>query len=96
MSLSFPPFSLLSLGRWRLEAWLTHFPIRSARSYFYAIATFSSIAAAEYVMNECNGTEFERTANIMDLSYVPEDMEFADDEIRYGLPFQLRVTMRIS
>ncbi|WVQ67813.1 uncharacterized protein L199_006018 [Kwoniella botswanensis] len=50
--------------------------------YFYAIATFSTVAAAEHVMNECNGTEFERTANIMDLSYVPEEMDFADDEIR--------------
>ncbi|OCF74789.1 hypothetical protein I204_05171 [Kwoniella mangroviensis CBS 8886] len=50
--------------------------------YFYAIATFSTVAAAEHVMDECNGTEFERTANIMDLSYVPEEMEFADDEIR--------------
>nr|XP_018263187.1 uncharacterized protein I303_04680 [Kwoniella dejecticola CBS 10117]OBR85345.1 hypothetical protein I303_04680 [Kwoniella dejecticola CBS 10117] len=50
--------------------------------YFYAIATFSSVAAAEHVMDECNGTEFERTANIMDLSYVPDGMEFADDEVR--------------
>ncbi|KAK8864269.1 hypothetical protein IAR55_001515 [Kwoniella newhampshirensis] len=50
--------------------------------YFYAIATFSTVAAAEYVMNECNGTEFERTANIMDLSYVPEDMEFAEDDVK--------------
>ncbi|WRT66231.1 uncharacterized protein IL334_003184 [Kwoniella shivajii] len=50
--------------------------------YFYAIATFSSVEASEYVMNECNGTEFERTANVMDLSYVPEGMDFADDEIR--------------
>ncbi|WVW83754.1 hypothetical protein I302_105775 [Kwoniella bestiolae CBS 10118] len=50
--------------------------------YFYAIATFSTVTASEHVMNECNGTEFERTANIMDLSYVPEDMEFADEEVR--------------
>ncbi|WVF71599.1 hypothetical protein IAT40_006407 [Kwoniella sp. CBS 6097] len=50
--------------------------------YFYAIATFSTVAASEYVMNECNGTEFERTANIMDLSYVPDGMDFADDEAR--------------
>lgn len=27
-------------------------------------------------MDECNGTEFERTANVFDLSYVPEEMEF--------------------
>ncbi|WWC70315.1 uncharacterized protein I206_104265 [Kwoniella pini CBS 10737] len=50
--------------------------------YFYAIATFSTVAAAEHVMDECNGTEFERTANVMDLSYVPDGMEFADEEIR--------------
>ncbi|WWC89469.1 uncharacterized protein L201_004393 [Kwoniella dendrophila CBS 6074] len=50
--------------------------------YFYAIATFSTVEAAEYVMNECNGTEFERTANVLDLSYVPEGMDFAEDEVR--------------
>ncbi|WVR07154.1 hypothetical protein IAU60_004195 [Kwoniella sp. DSM 27419] len=50
--------------------------------YFYAIATFSSVSAAEYVMAECNGTEFERTANVMDLSYVPEEMDFDADEVR--------------
>lgn len=32
-------------------------------------------------MDECNGTEFERTANMMDLSYVPQRMEF-DEEVR--------------
>jgi hypothetical protein len=50
--------------------------------YYYAVATFSSVAAAEFVMKECNGTEFERTANMFDLSYVPEDMDFGDDEVK--------------
>jgi hypothetical protein len=50
--------------------------------YYYAIAKFSTVEAAELVHNELNGTEFERTANILDLSYVPEDMEFADDEVQ--------------
>jgi hypothetical protein len=26
-----------------------------------------------------NGTEFERTANVFDISFVPEDMEFDED-----------------
>jgi hypothetical protein len=26
-----------------------------------------------------NGTEFERTANVFDISFVPEDMTFDDD-----------------
>ena len=50
--------------------------------YYYAVATFSTVEAAEYVMAECNGTEFERTANVFDLTYVPEGMNFEDDEIR--------------
>lgn len=50
--------------------------------YYYAVATFSSVAAAEFVMKECDGTEFERTANMFDLSYVPEDMDFGDDEVK--------------
>ncbi|WVQ82232.1 hypothetical protein IAT38_004360 [Cryptococcus sp. DSM 104549] len=49
--------------------------------YYYAIATFSTVAAAEFVMNECNGTEFEQTANVMDLSYVPEGMDFDEDTV---------------
>ncbi|ODN79732.1 hypothetical protein L202_03650 [Cryptococcus amylolentus CBS 6039] len=49
--------------------------------YYYAIATFSTVAASEYIMNECNGTEFEQTANLLDLSYVPEDMTFDEDSV---------------
>ena len=37
------------------------------------------------VVAECNGTEFERTANVMDLSYVPEEMTFADRDIKWVL-----------
>lgn len=50
--------------------------------YYYAIATFSTVAAAELVHDELNGTEFERTANILDLSYVPDGMEFEDGEVQ--------------
>ncbi|KAK4690010.1 hypothetical protein P7C73_g127, partial [Tremellales sp. Uapishka_1] len=50
--------------------------------YYYAVASFSTVAAAESAMEELNGTEFERTANILDLSYVPEGMDFAEDEIK--------------
>lgn len=47
--------------------------------YYYAVATFSTTSAASYVFRECNGTEFERTANVFDLSYVPDDMELDED-----------------
>lgn len=47
--------------------------------YYYAVATFSTVAAASYVYAECDTTEFERTANIMDLRFIPEEMEFEDE-----------------
>ncbi|ORX36813.1 hypothetical protein BD324DRAFT_627244 [Kockovaella imperatae] len=50
--------------------------------YYYAVATFSTVQAAMKVVEECNGTEFERTANVLDLSYVPDEMDFADDDIK--------------
>lgn len=50
--------------------------------YYYAIATFSTVEAAQIAHDELNGTEFERTANILDLSYVPDGMEFDDDEVQ--------------
>ena len=53
--------------------------------YFYAVATFSSVKAAMQVVSECNGTEFERTANVLDLSYVPDDMEFAEEDVTWVL-----------
>jgi hypothetical protein len=51
-------------------------------SYYYAIATFSDVSASEYIMEECNGTEFERTANVFDMMYVPDETEFDLDEFR--------------
>lgn len=38
--------------------------------YYYAIATFDTVAAASHVYSEIDGTEFERTANVFDLSLV--------------------------
>ncbi|KZW02680.1 hypothetical protein EXIGLDRAFT_744513 [Exidia glandulosa HHB12029] len=49
--------------------------------YYYAVVTCDSVQAAEHIYNELEGTELERSANVLDLSYVPEDMTF-DDECR--------------
>ncbi|GAA5876894.1 hypothetical protein JCM16303_006324 [Sporobolomyces ruberrimus] len=49
--------------------------------YYYAIATFNTSAAAAHVVREINGTEFERTANIFDLQFVPDETSFEDDPI---------------
>ncbi|KAI5479550.1 hypothetical protein MNV49_003287 [Pseudohyphozyma bogoriensis] len=49
--------------------------------YYYAIATFDSSASAAHVLTEINGTEFERTANVFDLQYVPNETTFDDDPV---------------
>ena len=48
--------------------------------YYYAVATFDSKASARHVYNEVDGTEMERSANMFDLRFVPDDMEFPDGQ----------------
>lgn len=46
--------------------------------YYYAIVTFDSPQSARYIMDEVDGTEMEKTANVFDLSFVPEEMTFPE------------------
>ncbi|KAF9518327.1 hypothetical protein BS47DRAFT_1423201 [Hydnum rufescens UP504] len=47
--------------------------------YYYAIVAFDSVPTASHTYNELDGTELERSANLFDLSFVPEGMEFGED-----------------
>ncbi|KAH7102151.1 hypothetical protein BKA62DRAFT_700356 [Auriculariales sp. MPI-PUGE-AT-0066] len=47
--------------------------------YYYAIVTCLSVQTAEHIFSELDGSELERSANVLDLSYVPEDMDFSDE-----------------
>ncbi|KAL0071941.1 pre-rRNA-processing protein esf1 [Marasmius tenuissimus] len=49
--------------------------------YYYAIVTCDTVDAASHIYNELEGTELERSANMFDLSFVPNGMSF-DDEPR--------------
>lgn len=39
--------------------------------YYFAVAEFSTVAAARQIYDECDGLELERTGNILDLRFVP-------------------------
>lgn len=47
--------------------------------YYYAVIYCSNIETAQNIYNNCDGTEYESTANIFDIRYVPDGMEFDDE-----------------
>ncbi|KXN90081.1 Pre-rRNA-processing protein ESF1 [Leucoagaricus sp. SymC.cos] len=47
--------------------------------YYYAIVECDTTEAASHIYNELEGTELERSANVFDLSFVPDDMTFNND-----------------
>ncbi|KAK7064269.1 Pre-rrna-processing protein esf1 [Favolaschia claudopus] len=49
--------------------------------YYYAVITCDTAETAGYIYSELEGTELERSANIFDLSFVPDEMAF-DQECR--------------
>jgi hypothetical protein len=54
--------------------------------YYYAVIECSTVAASKAIYDACDGLEFEKSANMFDLRYIPEDMEF-EDEPMYVLQF---------
>ena len=53
--------------------------------YYFAVVETDSIATAKAIYNSCDRAEFEKSANFLDLRFIPDDMEF-DDEPKYEKP----------
>ena len=53
--------------------------------YYYAIVECDTPNTASHIFNELDGTELERSANVFDMSFVPDEMTF-DQESRQVKP----------
>ncbi|CCD23597.1 pre-rRNA-processing protein ESF1 NDAI_0B05640 [Naumovozyma dairenensis CBS 421] len=47
--------------------------------YYYAVVYCNNIETATAIYQNCDGTEYESTANMFDLRYVPDGMDFTDE-----------------
>lgn len=54
----------------------------SRMKYYYAIVEFDSIESAEAVYKELDGMEYEGSSLELDLRFVPDDVEFDDEDIK--------------
>jgi hypothetical protein len=55
---------------------------RQKLRYYFAITEFDSASTANIVYSECDGTEFERSGNVIDLRFIPDDRSFDDRPVK--------------
>jgi hypothetical protein len=50
--------------------------------YYFAVAVFDTLETASNVYDQCDGLELERTSNILDLRFVPDEIDLSQRQVR--------------
>ena len=63
------------------EALLRKYELEKLK-YYYGVAEFDSVETASHVHTECDGQEFQRSSNFLDLRFIPDDFKYPDRDPR--------------